>query len=573
VSEIPLPGGERPPLSAAEAATVPPGEMASAAPAAPAPFGDYELLEKIAAGGMGIVYKARQVSLNRVVALKMILAGQLASAADVQRFRTEAENAANLDHPHIVPIHEVGEHAGQHYFSMKLIEGGSLAQHLAQSPPIAMGGVGLSPPTAVGGLVALMVKVARAVHHAHQRGILHRDLKPANILLDRDGQPHVTDFGLARRIGADTSLSPSGAVVGTPSYMSPEQAAPKKGSLTVAADVYSLGAILYELLTGRPPFRADTPLDTLLEVLQKEPARPRALNPRVDGDLETICLKCLDKDRHRRYASAEALAEYLERWLRGEPILARPASAWERAVKWSRRRPAVVSLLGFAGAAAVAFVVVVLLFTLRLRSVNDHLTSLNGDLDEAYVEVKAEYARAEEGERDANTQRGLAEARLAEADRNLYFQRIALARQAWLANDLVGARERLEACPAHLRQWEWHYLRRLCGGELRTIPVEGSVQWRVAFSPDGKYLATTGMSAGYGALHLLDAETGRALHPFEKALGSVHSVAFSPDGKSLAAGSLRLSDLDNPRIGTGSRRGLPLRRCSGVPRRASKGDR
>jgi len=327
--------------------------------------GDYELLEEIGRGGMGVVYKARQISLNRLVALKLVRAGELADEKEIARFHAEAEAAANLDHPNIVPIYEVGEHEGRHYFSMKLVEGGSLSERIS-NPKL---------PISDREAAMLLATVARAVHHAHQRGLLHRDLKPGNILLDAQGQPHVTDFGLAKRIEGDSSLTLSGTIVGSPNYMAPEQAAGAR-QLTTAADVYSLGAVLYELLAGRPPFLGATVMETLQKVINEEPVAPSKVNadsgtgsaephrPREGRhysafkDLEVICLKCLEKDPARRYGSAEALADDLERWLRREPIHARPVATAERFGKWTRRNPLLagalaavlmVAMIGLAG--------------------------------------------------------------------------------------------------------------------------------------------------------------------------------------------------------------------------------
>ena len=277
---------------------------------------------------MGVVFKARQMSLNRVVAVKMILAGQLASADDVVRFHAEAEAAANLDHPGIVPIFEVGELQGQHYFSMGYVAGQSLSALVADGP--------LSPVAAA----RLMRVVCDAVQYAHEHQVIHRDLKPANILLDRDGNPRVTDFGLAKRVRDDSGLTATGTILGTPSFMPPEQAAGNVAAIGPPADVYSLGAILYMLLTGRPPFQASSSVDTLRLVLDQEPLSPRVLVPEVPRDLETIVLKCLEKPIGQRYGTARELADELNRFLDGRPILARPVSPWERGWRWCRRNRA-----------------------------------------------------------------------------------------------------------------------------------------------------------------------------------------------------------------------------------------
>jgi hypothetical protein len=308
-----LPPTEKFPPPAAPAVTLvqTPGRADRSAPAPNGrSFGDYEILAEIGRGGMGVVYRVRQQSLNRVVALKMLLPGSLATAADLQRFRTEAEATAGLRHPNIVTVHEVGEFDSCHYYSMDFIDGVSLAQRLSEGP--------------LPGRVAAryVLAVARAMHHAHQHGILHRDLKPSNILIDRNDEPHVTDFGLAKRLHADRGQTRTGAVLGTPGYMAPEQAAGRTRDLGPATDVYGLGAVLYECLTGRPPFHAETAVDTMMQVVERDPAPPSLLNPNVERDLQTICLKCLEKDPRNRYASAEAVAEDLRRFLDGESISA-----------------------------------------------------------------------------------------------------------------------------------------------------------------------------------------------------------------------------------------------------------
>lgn len=296
-------------------------------------FGDYEITEELARGGMGVVFKARQISLNRTVALKQVLAGKLAGAEDIKRFQMEAEASANLDHPGIVPVHEFGVHQGQYYFSMGYVDGQSLSQKLAAGP--------LPPRQAA----ELLVKISRAVAYANARGVIHRDLKPANVLIDRGGAPRVTDFGLAKKEAVDSGMTATGQILGTPSFMPPEQAAGKGDQVDQRADVYSLGAILYATLTGRPPFQAANLMETLKQVLEQEPVAIRRLVPNVPHDLETICLKCLHKDAERRYQTGDALADDLQRWLDGEPIVARRVSRAERVWKWCQRKPLIAGAM------------------------------------------------------------------------------------------------------------------------------------------------------------------------------------------------------------------------------------
>jgi hypothetical protein len=484
-------------------------------------FGNYEIHHELGRGGMGVVYLARQVTLNRQVALKLIRAGVLAGDVELRRFQNEAEAVAQLDHPGIVPVYEVGEHEGQRYFCMKLVEGGSLADRLENYK---------YEPRAAARLVA---EVAQAVHHAHLRGILHRDLKPANILIDDQSRPHVTDFGLARKVEGDSELTQSGAILGTPAYMAPEQASGRRRAVTTASDVYGLGAIFYALLTGRAPFGGDSVVETLDAVRTRPPESPSRLNAKLPHDLEVVCLKCLEKDPQRRYTSAQALAEDLRRHLAGEPILARPVGAAERARMWCRRNKGLTALGALLIASLIAGTGFSLAFAVRANKAaglaNQEATRANGQAEEA------------------GRQRDWSE-------RLRYIAEINLAQRDWDAGNAEPARSRLaDVAPERsgardVRGWEWFYLDSAFRPELREFRIVGDQTWSVDFTPDGRILASAGES---GDLRLWDLATGREVSNLRGHQSAMASVAFTPDGRQLASGSwdgtVRLWDLASGR--------------------------
>ena len=490
-------------------------------------FGDYEIIEQIGIGGMGIIFKARQIPLNRIVALKMIRGQCLTRKADILRFRAEAEAAAHLQHPGIVAIHEIGEVEGQHFYSMDLVEGQNLAQKIEPGP--------LPPDKAA----QYIREVARAMHYAHTRGIIHRDLKPSNVLVDASDHPRVTDFGLAKVLQSDSGLTLSGTVIGSPSYMSPEQAQGRSGDVGVQSDVYALGAILYALLIGRPPFEGDTTAEILRKVEDVEPERPRSVNPRLPRDLETICLKCLDKAPTKRYSSAEHLAEELDRFLAGEPIHARPIAAPERLLRWCKRKPL--------GAAALLAVVVGMagvfwqwreaeferqrgqerLLRLNLSSGLRHLQQ--NDLVAALpwlAEALALETPGQPGEQNARIRIGSV---LDRAPRLL---------QLWVEEEMLtwaefspdGKLVALASQDGTARVYD------CATGELAAPPLQhGHPIFILAFSPDGRRLLSTGVDQ---TVQLWDVKTGRAIGARLRH-GAVNNpdfthAAFSPDARVIA---------------------------------------
>jgi predicted Zn finger-like uncharacterized protein len=513
----PCPGGEAatlPPVPSpraadeAETLTMSPSHMGSAA------VPGYEILGELGRGGMGVVYKARQAKLGRVVALKMILSGAHAGEADLARFRTEAEAIARLQHPNIVQVFEVGEHGGLPFFSLEFCDGGSLEKKLNGTP--------LPPKEAA----ALVETLARAMDAAHQRGVIHRDLKPANVLLAEDGAPKITDFGLAKKLD-EASQTASGAVMGTPSYMAPEQVGGKSGA---SADVYALGAILYECLTGRPPFKAATALDTMMQVAADEPVPPTQLQPRTPRDLETICLKCLRKEPAKRYASAAVLAEDLRRWRDGEPIAARPSGRGERLLKWVRRRPAAAALLAVSAGAVLGVIVVI---DAARREANDR----SREADERSRTESALRGAAEEAQRHLADEQAETRRQLDRTRRLLLAGQVARAAplvEREPARALALLRDR-DACPTDLRDFVWGYYHRLANRDLGTLTGHAGAISALALSADGRTLASAGPDGEGGTQVMLwDVATARSQGAFRCGGEDASALAFSPGGQLLA---------------------------------------
>ncbi len=506
-------------------------------------FGDYELQNEIARGGMGRVFRARQVSLNRTVALKMILAGRLATEAEVKRFQAEAAAVAQLQHPNIVAIHEVGVHEGQHYFSMDFVAGTDMATLVRDHP--------LSAPVAT----RYLKTVAEAVHYAHQQGVLHRDLKPANILIDENDQPRITDFGLAKQIESDSDLTRSGQVLGSPSFMSPEQAGGQRNEVGPRSDVYSLGAILYHLLTGRPPFVGATPQTIIAQVLSSDPVAPRTLSCATPGDLETICLKCLEKDPGRRYPTAQELALDLGRFLNGEPVHARPVSRREKAWRWCQRNRALASALTAA---------VVLLLALTLGSTVGALRIAKARNAERTERVRAQNREQESLER-------MARLKVAEGWRLVeqggWFEALAPFTEALMLESNSPPREAAHrARIAYLLQ---------CGPQLDRMWFPGGPITCIEVSPDGRRVLTATASfagrADEAIAQVWDLATGQPTTAPMRHAGRINSARFSPDGNRVATASEdRTARVWN--AATGEPLSPPLLHATGVPHAAFSRD-
>lgn len=501
----------------------------------------YQIQGELGRGGMGVVYKAFQTDLKRLVAIKMILAGAQAGANELARFRIEAEAVARLKHVNIVQIHEIGVQGGQHYFSLEFVEGGSLQQKLKDKP--------MRPKLAA----QLMETLARAMHCAHQQGIIHRDLKPANVLMTSDGVPKITDFGLAKRLDVPGQTR-TGAVMGTPSYMSPEQAMGKQKEVGPATDIYALGAMLYEFLTGRPPFLAETPMDTLMQVIANDALPPSRLQPKLPRDLETICLKCLHKQPGKRYATAQGLADDLGHFLAGEPIMARPIGPWERGVKWVKRRPTRAAILALSALAAVALLTGGLWYHIQLKHAflqteheRDRVAKLNQNLTDQLVRLRIANGVEQVQDQDA-------------------LPALAWFADAWKLNRSVRDREHrmrmaavLAMCPKveqiyfHDRRVNWAVFHPdqtrviTCCGDSRariwdvasgkeTVPAlvhDGPVLFAM-FSADGSRVATASID---GTARVWDTATGSRISTGYQHKKAVNWLALSADGTRVVSAS------------------------------------
>jgi WD40 repeat protein/tRNA A-37 threonylcarbamoyl transferase component Bud32 len=500
-------------------------------------IGDYELLEQIAKGGMGVVYKARQISLNRIVAFKTIRDGRFSTDAQIARFRNEAHAAAVLHHPNIVPVYEFGEIEGVHFFSMEFINGHSLAARIKDGP--------IDPVVAAG----YLKEISRTIAYAHSRGFLHRDLKPSNILVDSAGRPRVTDFGLVKPINAHSELTGEGAIVGTPSYMAPEQSL-SNCNASPASDVYSLGAILYALLTGRPPFSAENDVDTLIQVRTKEPTSPRSLNNNVASDLELICLKCLAKEPARRYATADLLAEDLEHFLAGVPVAARSVRPWERAWLWSRRHP-------FRAAAALLVAFLFCAWMLTLTAANVRLHYLNESLATVNTQLVKMGNDKDTAAAQAHALQLVAERHRAKADELLYVSDMQQAGTALRSGDMRRLMSLLERHRPRMQAetypgGEWEFLWRRGRVAHHTIAQGTQAIYFVCLSPNGQYLATAGKDA---VIRVYDSASSEFLFSIETHQIEVNGLAFSPDGSALASagddGTIDLWTIDWKRLQAG----------------------